>query len=473
MLHDVLLLHMSQEETILYEVRHRPTENEIKAASPGKSRNLRYRLPCVIAVILALSAILIYLRYRQPTYIVSVNLKNRDTENVNNWQHDELGKLKLRSAISAVVKDLNLSIRYQKKGWIVNQELYPNSPIKFQLVRTGASIAKQFQVSIKDGNDYQLKDGDRDAGAFAFNKIYTTEIGSWIISKMPSYPDHQGQTILIDVQNPDIITDRLLSEMLSTVSAHDRSFTQFSIEDKVQSRGEAILGKVIAQLNTSSAQESATKVAIDIKQLDQQLLMFDDKVDSLQKELNALSGAERNLQLSSTATNYLKAASANEILRNEINFRLMALNDLSEYIKYQDLNTILPPSTVVLSNPNLANLVGQLIVLQSQRHQLLESHLETDPVFKPLLQQTASIKALMVQNIISLRSELLKRQADVESFDQRAKQMLNLMPGRERNLVHLKRKQINYENRYAFLLKRKEEAMLKQAAYSPPLLLQP
>jgi hypothetical protein len=464
---------MSQEETIRYEVRHQQAGNQTKPGLYGMSYVAKNWKLYVISLLLLLGAVFLYLRYKKPGYIISANLINRDKESVNSWQPDELGKLKLHSAITVAVKDLDLSVSYQKKGWIVNQDLYQNSPVRFQLLRTGAPIADRFEVSIENSNTYLLKHGTRDAGAFAFDKIYTTEIGSWMISKMPSYAEYQDQTIIIDVQNPELITEKLFSELLSAVDAHDRSLTVFSIKDEVQSRGEAILKNVISQLNVSLAQESTTRAEIDIRQINQQLLKFDDKVDSLQVELNALSGEERDFQLSPVAVNYLKAASANEIGRNEIHFKLMALNNLSEYIKYQDLNTVLPPSTAVLSNPSLAKLVGQLIVLQSQRHQLLEAHLETDLAFKPLLQQTASIKALMARNILRLRSELLRRQASVQSFDQRTAQMLSSMPGRERNLVNLKRKQINYENQYAFLLKRKEEALLKQAAHSPPLLSQP
>lgn len=466
---------MSQEETIRYEVRHQQAGNQTKPGLYGISYIAKNWKLYVISLLLLLGGVFLYLRYKKPGYIISANLINRDKESVNSWQPDELGKLKLHSAITLAVKDLDLSVSYQKKGWIVNQDLYQNSLVRFQLLRTGAPIADRFEVSIKNSNTYLLKHGTRDAGAFAFafDKIYTTEIGSWMISKMPSYAEYQDQTIIIDVQNPELITEKLFSKLLSAVDAHDRSLTVFSIKDEVQSRGEAILKNVISQLTISLAQESATSAEIDIRQINQQLLKFDDKVDSLQVELNALSGEERNFQLSPVAVNYLKAASANEIGRNEINFKLMALNNLSEYIKYQDLNTVLPPSTAVLSNPSLAKLVGQLIVLQSQRQQLLEAHLETDLAFKPLLQQTASIKALMARNILRLKSELLRRQASVQSFDQRTAQMLSSMPGRERNLVNLKRKQINYENQYAFLLKRKEEALLKQAAHSPSLLSQP
>jgi hypothetical protein len=444
MLAGILLLHMSQEKTIPYKVRRK-----------------KHSLLSVICLLMLLSAAFLYLRYKRPTYIISANLINRDTRN---WQLEEHGKLKLRSAITTAVKKLNLSVRYQKRGRIVKQELYQNSPIRFQLVRTGVSGSDQFSVSINNQNTYLLKHGTSNAVEFVFNKIYTTEIGSWLISKMPSYDEFRGQTIIVDVENPELVTERLLSEVQISAVAHDHNLTQISIKDNVLSRGEAILRQVIDQLNSALDQESATEAAIDIKHIDQSLSVFGDKVDSLQRELNALSNVERNLQLSTTATNYLVSARTNEITRNEIGFKLMALNGFEDYLKYRDLNTDLPPSAAVLSNLPLEKLVSQLIVLQSQSEQLLQTHLQNDPVFEPLVQQTGKIKTLMAQNIISLKSALLKRQADLAPMDNRSKIILNGMPSWERNLVSLKRKQISYENQYAFLLKRREEASLKRAA---------
>jgi hypothetical protein len=436
---------MGQEETIPYKVRQR-----------------KYWPFYVICVLLSFSAAFLYLRYKSPTYTITANLKNRDTRN---WQLDELGKLKLRSAVTAAVTKLNLTISYQKQGPIVNQELYQNSPIKFQLVRTGVPGSDQFSVSIKNQNTYLLKHGSTNAVEFAFDQIYTTEIGSWIISKMPSYDEYKGQTIIVDIENPERVTERLLSEMQISALAHDQNLTQICIKDKVLSRGEAILRQVINQLNLTLEQEKATEAAIDIKHIDQRLLVFDDQVDSLQRELNALSKVQRNLQLSTTATNYLEVAKANEIARNAIGFNLITLNGLEEYLNYRDLNTDLPPSTAGLSNPPLEKLVSQLIVLQSQGEQLLQTHLINDAAFKPLVQQTAKIKVLMAQKVIRLKTALLKRRADLAATDDRSRLVLNGMPSWERQLVNLKRKQISYENQYAFLLKRKEEALLKRASH--------
>jgi hypothetical protein len=456
---------MNQEDTIPYQLRHR---HELRSIKAGEARAFRFAgswKTYVIAFVLVVSAAaFLYLRIQNPAHVVTAKLVNTDAANNSAWQPDELGKLKLRAAVATAVRDLNLTVRYQKKGWISNPELFNDGPVKFRLVRSGAPIAGQFELSIKGADTYMLKHGKGAAAEFEYNKIYTTEIGSWMITRTPAYNGYQGKTIIIDVQNPELLTETLFIGMLSTLDAGDPGFTQFSINDQVQSRGEAFLNKVISQLNISLAEERATKAAIDLKQLDQQLLAFDDKVDSLQVELNALSGAARDVQLSAAATNYLELARTSEVTRNEIAFKSSALERLTQYLKQQDLLAVLPPSNAALADPALDVLIRQLIALQSQSQQLLQSHLRTDPVFKPLVQQRAKISALMAQRIGSITATLQKKSAAVASSDVRAAEMLQLMPPIEQKLVLLKRKQFNYENQYAFLLKRKEEILLKQAA---------
>eukprot|EP01118_Nematostelium_gracile_P014157 TRINITY_DN5466_c0_g2_i1.p1 TRINITY_DN5466_c0_g2~~TRINITY_DN5466_c0_g2_i1.p1 ORF type:complete len:462 (+),score=71.56 TRINITY_DN5466_c0_g2_i1:1249-2634(+) len=458
------MLHMNQEETIPYQLRHRQEHRSIKV---GEARAFRFAgswKTYVIAFVLVVGAGFLYLHYQNPAHVVSANLLHPDDADFKAWQSDELGKLKLRAAVATAVKDLNLAVRYQKKGWISNPELFNEGPVKFQLVRTGAPIAAQFELSMKNRNTYMLKHGKGDAAEFEFNTIYTTEIGSWMITRTPAYAAYYGQTMIIDVQNPELVTEKLFIGLLSEMDTNNPGFTQFSVKDPVQSRGEAFLNKVISQLNTSLAEERATKAAIDIKQLDQQLMAFNDKVDSLQAELNALSGTARDLEQSPAATNYLKLARKSEIARNEVAFKRSALEDLTRYLKQQNLLTVLPPSSAALADPKLDALLRQLIALQSQSQQLLQSHLRTDPVFKPLVQQTAKIRTLMTQQIGSIAATLQKKSVAVASSDIRAAGMLQLMPPMEKKLVLLKRKQLNYENQYAFLLKRKEEILLKQAA---------
>lgn len=455
---------MNQEETIPYQLRHRQENRNIRVGAARAFRFAGYLKTYVFALVLLLGAVFFYLRFQNPSHVVSANLLHTDAADFKTWQPDELGKLKLRAAVATAVKDLNLAVRYQNKGWISNPELFNEAPVKFRLVRTGAPIAAQFELSIKDRNTYLLKHGKGDAAEFEFNKIYKTEIGSWMITRMPVYAAYDGQTIIVDVQNPELVTEKLFIGLLSEMDTNNPGFTQFSVKDPVQSRGEAFLNKVISQLNTSLAEERATKAAIDIKQLDQQLMAFNNKVDSLQAELNALSGTARDLEQSPAATNYLKLARKSEIARNEVAFKRSALEDLTRYLKQQNLLTVLPPSSAALADPKLDALLRQLIALQSQSQQLLQSHLRTDPVFKPLVQQTAKIRTSMAQQIGSIADTLQKRHAAVEVSDVSAAEMLQLMPPMEQKLILLKRKQLNYENQYAFLLKKKEEILLKQAA---------
>lgn len=464
-----MLLSMSTEEILTSNVSHTNSRNKFRVIAPKIFQFLRYWPLYLVCLCFSLSAAFFYLRYKGPVYIVTANLENYGLAlplKLDGAVRDDSGTIKLRSAILEVVKKLNLTVRYQKKGRLVNRDLYKDSPVKFQLVRMGTPGLHNFELSIKNKDTYLLKKGSANAGEFAFNQIYTSEIGSWLISKNPAFNKFIDQTIVIQVQDPETVTEKLFSNILVSPDEFDSKITRFAITDQVRDKGEAILSQLISQLNSTLAQEKAIESAMDTRLVDQSLLAFGDQVDALQTELNVLSDAERNAELSSISTNYLKAAKNTGIALNAISFELMALTDLGAYIKNQDLNTVPPTSASGFSDPALNEFVRQLIVLQLQSRRLLETHLENDPIFDTLKQQTAKIKISMSKSVISLKSALLKRQADLESFDKRAQSSLNPLPARERRLVGLKRKQITYENQYAFLLKRKEEVSLKRASSS-------
>jgi tyrosine-protein kinase Etk/Wzc len=452
---------MSPEKTLIAGIQLKNSDSRAKPFTRKSSGILRYLLIYLVCIAISLSVAYVYLRYKKPTYTVSTEILQNG---FNGAVSDDTKKIELRSAVLQAVKHLNLTVNYKKKGRIVDEDLYKNVPVRFQLVRIGTPGSDKFEVTIKNKDTYMLKNGKVEAGEFAFNKIYTTEIGSWLIAKMPSFNKYIGRTIIIHVQDPETATETLQPNIDLTPVMEENNTVVLTIKDKVLERAEDILAEVFKQLSSDIDEELKDESATNIKLIDERLLALNNEVDTLQAALSALTTEERNVELSSASTDYLTTAKRNGAAGNEIDFNLDVINNLEQYLRFKDITIDPPPSALSLSDPTLNDLVRKLSANQSQQQQMLETHLKTDAVFEPLRQQRNAMKKLMQQRLINLRSSLLKRRKDLESFNRSAETSLSSLPALEKKLVNIKHKQDISENLYASLLQRREEASLNLAS---------
>jgi tyrosine-protein kinase Etk/Wzc len=451
---------MSPEKTLIAGIQLQNSDRA-KPFTRNSSGFLRYLLIYSGCITIALSAAYVYLRYKKPTYTVSTSLLHNAS---NAAVSDDTRKIELRSAVLQAVKSLNLTVDYKKKGRLVDEDLYKNVPVRFQLVRIGTPGSDKFEVTIKNKGTYLLKNGKVEAGEFSFNKIYTTEIGSWLIAKMPSFNKNIGRTIIIHVQDPETATETLQRNINLMPGLTGSNTVVLSTKDKVLGRAEDILAEVFKQLSFDKDQELNDESATNIKLIDERLLALNNEVDTLQAALTALNTVERNVNLSSASTNYLITAKSNGAALNEINFNLDIINNLEQYLRFKDITIDPPPPATALSDPTLNDLVRQVIANQSQQQQMLETHLKSDAAFKPLRQQSTALKKSMQQRIVNLKSSLLKRRKDLESVNKQTESRLGDLPLLEKKLVSIKHKQALSENLYASLLQRREEASLNLAS---------
>lgn len=416
----------------------------------------------LICLVFSAITAFLYLYFTTPTYTISATLSQKAFPFLSNISASDDWRDRVQSTLLPVIGDLNLDVQYFNKKAFASEELYKNSPIEFKFMSSGVPENHEFNVSITDKDYYVLKTSDSNR-KYAFGKVYSNGTGSWSISKLASFDNHIGHTFTIKVEDPQTVATTLVSKLSVAPAEDDQSLIQFAIKDKVLERGEAIISRLIVQLNLNLEREKVIESSIDLKLLDQRLQTFGIKVDSLQTELNSLGSDERDLLLSKTSKNYLEVARSNARALNEVKFKLLVLSALENHVSYEDLNSPPPTSASGFSDPVLEELVHRLIVLQSQKQQLSETYAKNDKIFMNLQHKVVDTRNDIKEGLLVSKSALLKRKADLESFANRSEVILDRLPSSERRVVDLKRKQIAYENEYAFLSKRKEEAALKRA----------
>lgn len=449
--------------------------NHVNLLKNNAPKIMRYLPIYVLCMLISLSIAYVFLRYSKPVYKVSAWLLMSDDKTKNlqlsidatkdavkdaDRYIEDLSDLKIRSAVLNAVRDLNLTIDYKKKGQLTNTDLYNKAPVKFQLVRIGSAASIKLLVSIKNNNTYLLKIADSKAGEYTFNSVYTGEFGSWVISKTPEFNKYIGSNIIIDVQDQESATEKLLAKIDVKRPGKDKNIIELSIEDKVLTRAEDVLKQIPLELNEVSKQETEASSITEMKLLEERISALSVQVDMLQEEVSTISPAEMSLILTPESLKNLALIKKNDELINDISFQLKVINELARYTRYQDFMHASPPSISSISNPALEGLFQQVSMIQSQYRQLSETHLITEPVFDPLRKQSDQLKSAIMQSFIETKASLIKKQSLLNAANNRFEAFVSQLPARERKIVILKRKQHASENLYAYLSLRKESAAL-------------
>lgn len=377
---------------------------------------------------------------------------------------NEIEVFKSRTLVKSVVEHLNLWISYKSKENFITNDLYGISPIKFNLYKSSGYISPQtLRVKIINNDAYQITDDNKKSTIYNFKDTIKDVYGSWSITTTNTFDNYIGKTVNITI-------DDLEATILSYQKAVDvvmpnkmASIINLTISDQNVKRGEDFLNNLIYFYRQAelAGKNTLTKSTIDF---------IDKRLDSLVGELNSAEGKVEEFRSSKGLTDinaqsqvYLQNVQSNDSKLNDVNIQLSVLYGLESYVNSNGNDRSLP-STIGISDPSLVALVQRLSDLQLEKTKLLGSLPEKNPAFEPLNKEIASTKQNVKESLKNIRSSLESTKHELRSFRSNSQASISNIPGQERQLVGLRRKQSIKENLYTYLLQKREEVSLSYAS---------
>jgi capsular exopolysaccharide synthesis family protein len=256
----------------------------------------------------------------------------------------------------------------------------------------------------------------------------------------------------------------LLASLSVLPSGESNNIMRLSFETQAPSLGQEIIDEWMAEYEKAGFDEKkrSTQNALDF---------INEQLDTASKELgvverNLKTFRERNMLVDPTTQSQGMIAAMTdlerEILASSVKLRL--LDNLISYIN-DDRNPYRQVGTMLnIEEPTMAEQLAEFNKLQVQRATLLPTTPRSNPMMVAL---EAAIEKLRVDILQNLRNVRQGYQLAIENLNARARaanQMISKVPGQQKELLDITRRQQILEQLYQILLEKKLETAISSAS---------
>jgi len=445
-------------------------------------------------------------RYTVPEYSVSSTLLIRDDSNTQLGAENILeglelfsGKKNLKNEIiilksysvtEQIVEELNLGISYFKKGFIISNELFKNTPFTVTIDSTKLQVTGvKYEIDFINEESFKLRLKADDKYAYnvikeKFDKSKSVNInfkeeynfGDTITSPLFTFSINKTSFFDIDKikkENKKFsfklhpkrqYAQKLIKDININPINKETSILKLSIKGSNPKKNIEILDKLTEIYIRSGLNEKNIMAVNTINFIDNQLNIIEDSLSFIENQLEEFRLENPNLEIvdKEYGTYFQKQKLDNSLSEQSVNIKYY--KSLLNYLKDEtDINSIVSPTSMGISNPELNNLINQLLLLYSNKGELEITTTKRNPSYQAVLSQIEHTKQTIIENIKNLISSAAIYETDLKNRINLFNSKINKLPEAEKKYIILKRKYQYNEQTAVYLQQKRYEASLAKA----------
>ena len=448
----------------------------------------------------------LYNRFTVPEYSVSTTLLIRDDNNTQLGAENLIEGLELFSGkrnitneivilnsysiTEKVIKELGLGLSYFQHGFFQTNEMFENAPFIITLDSTHNQLTgKEFEVDIIDEEKFRLNISTEDQfpynleeekfdktllanidinESYNFDENITSDYYSFRISKSLFFNKEKIQkarkTYSFKLHETDKLAHQLIKNIRINPVNQETSILKLNIQARNPKKNINILNKLTEIYIRSGLNEKNIMAINTIHFIDKQLSAIQDSLASIEDQLEYFKLKHPNLEIvdKEFGTYFQKQKLDNTLSEQSVNIKYY--KSLLSYLEDdKNANSIVSPTSMGISNPELNSLINQLLQLYAKKGDLKLTTTEKNPAYKAIISQIEHTKNTIIENVSNLISSASIYENDLKERINLFNKNINQLPEAEKNYLILKRKYEYNEQTTIYLQQKRYEASLAKA----------
>ena len=407
------------------------------------------------------------LLYGQEFFGTSMNLEN------------EAYVIKSFENVENTLKFLDLAVTYYIEDGVKRQELYKSKPIKVSvdhnsiiyyqgLIECHIVNREQFSLSlkskgIKDKIKSLLRPNELEEllenQVFTFGEQldfngfrFTVDLTSAVIPE---------STVIFKIQDYTSLTNEYLGNLNISPLSIESSILEITTISSHRQKGVDFTNTLVERYISDELNRKNNTAEKTISFIDTQILLMSDSLSSVENKLEVFKKSNTDLTISSDGSNYLQQSQEFESARSQLTLNNRYLTELEGYINQNNLDEIIIPSSIGITDVALNKSIQDLVDLQLQIQAIGSTK---NPVVRSYQQRIEILKNSILENIRSLKTSNRLALNNIDSQIGGMRNTLRNLPTAEREFIKIQRNYNLSEELYLFLMQKRAEAGIAKAS---------
>jgi tyrosine-protein kinase Etk/Wzc len=376
---------------------------------------------------------------------------------------NEVEVLKTRFLMEQVVRQMQLNITYERRSGLVKRML-EDTPFKLIILNSIDTIEKtRINIETISPTKFRVSAGSLEK-VVQFNENFNLkDVGVVRLIPNPEVKINNKNYSIIVTSIDERVTD-LMKELKVAVSNKQVTIIDLDLSYPLQAQGEIMLSTLINKYTEVNLED---KNAI----ADSTYKFIKGRINIIAAELgdveNEVENFKQNNKLSDMSEqSKLLVQNTGEFTSDlaKAETQVSVLSDLEKYLKDENKNKRVFPTSLLPSDLVFSDLLGQYNLLLVERDKQLLSVTENSPFIQNIDTQISGLRRGILANIESTKNTYIITRDKLRSQLSKVENQIVGVPQIEKNYLKLARNQKIKEELYIFLMQKAEETAISKTS---------
>jgi len=377
---------------------------------------------------------------------------------------DEMELIKSSSMARLVVQSIGIQQQYYIKGSFRTTPVHTSmTPVECKILSlTDSTVNISLEILVLNNSSFTIVGKPK---PIKFGEVFSYATGTFVVNKKdPNISTSDNKNIIITWTPLDDISKRLASQIQLTASTNGSHVLTFSITHENEQIAKDIIYGFLSVYEQYSLNDKRAVAKNTIEFINSQLGLASEELSGVESNLQGFREQNKVIAPEAQANIFMDKMSGAEKLLEEQGVKLKLIEYMGKYLadnknQYRGL-----PVVLGMDDASFGNLVSDYNRLQLQREISLNTMPAGNPIIRDLETAMDKQRNEMVAALSNAKENILLGMKEYQGKTKQANTEFYRVPGLQRSMLDIMRKQKIAEELYTFLLERKLETSIGSAS---------